>query len=72
MVTSSLSIEVENKVRKLKLNEIYAMDCVEGMINLIPDNSIDLVVTSPPYDNIRDYNGYSFDLHETANKFIEY
>ena len=31
-------------------------DCLEVMKN-IPDNSIDLVVTSPPYDNLRSYNG---------------
>lgn len=37
-------------------NNIYKMDCLEGL-KLIPDNSIDLVVTSPPYDNIRSYNG---------------
>ena len=30
-------------------------DCLEIMKN-IPDNSIDLVVTSPPYDDLRDYN----------------
>jgi len=38
------------------------MDCVEGMDLLIPDNSIDLVVTSPPYDDIRDYKGFKLDL----------
>ena len=32
----------------LKLNKLYNMDCMEGM-KLIPDNSIDLVVTDPPY-----------------------
>ena len=32
------------------------MDCVAGM-KLLPDNSIDLTVTSPPYDNLRTYNG---------------
>ena len=32
----------------LKLNKLYNMDCLEGM-KLIPDNSIDLVVTDPPY-----------------------
>ena len=26
----------------------------------LPKNSIDLVVTSPPYDNLRTYKGYSF------------
>ena len=31
-------------------------DCLELMKN-IPDESIDLTVTSPPYDNLRTYNG---------------
>ena len=29
-------------------------DCIEKMRD-IPDNSIDMVMTSPPYDNLRDY-----------------
>ena len=29
-------------------------DCIEKMKD-IPDNSIDMVMTSPPYDNLRDY-----------------
>lgn len=32
----------------MELNKIYNMDCLEGM-KLIPDNTIDLVVTDPPY-----------------------
>jgi len=32
------------------------MDCLEGM-KLLSENSIDLIVTSPPYDNLRTYNG---------------
>jgi site-specific DNA-methyltransferase (adenine-specific) len=31
------------------------MDCLEGM-KLLPNECIDLTVTSPPYDNLRDYN----------------
>jgi len=31
-------------------------DCLEVM-QTIPDNTIDLTVTSPPYDNLRTYNG---------------
>jgi DNA modification methylase len=38
----------------LEINKIYNMDCLEGM-KLIPDNSIDCCVTSPPYWNLRDY-----------------
>ena len=32
------------------------------------DNSVDLTVTSPPYDNIRDYNGFSFDWKSTIQE----
>ena len=36
--------------------ELWCGDCLELMKN-IPDSSIDLTVTSPPYDNLRTYNG---------------
>jgi len=39
----------------LEVNKIYNMDCVEGM-KLLPDECVDLTVTSPPYDNLRTYN----------------
>lgn len=32
----------------LEIDKIYKMDCLEGM-KLIADNSIDLIVTDPPY-----------------------
>jgi site-specific DNA-methyltransferase (adenine-specific) len=50
-----------------EINNVYNLDCVEAMKKL-PDNSIDLVVTSPPYDSLRDYNGFIFDLHETGKE----
>ena len=34
----------------------------------IPDNHTDLTVTSPPYDGLRDYNGYSFDFEKIAKE----
>ena len=45
----------------LPINKIYNMDCLEGMKQM-PDNSIDLTVTSPPYDNLRTYNGFTWDF----------
>jgi DNA modification methylase len=42
-------------------------DCLEVMKS-IEDKSIDLTVTSPPYDNLRDYNGYSFDFENIAKE----
>lgn len=40
----------------LEKNKIYLGDCLEVMKE-IDNNSIDLTVTSPPYDNLRTYNG---------------
>ena len=51
------------------INKIICGDCLEVMKN-IPDNSIDLVVTSPPYDNLRDYGGYSFDFGNIAKELF--
>jgi len=43
------------------------MECLEFMKD-IPDNSIDLTVTSPPYDSLRTYNGYTFDFEGIAKE----
>ncbi len=51
----------ESKRGDFELNDIYAIDALEGLKGL-PDNCIDLMVTSPPYDNLRDYKGFSLDL----------
>jgi len=42
-------------------------DCAEKLKE-IPDASIDLVVTSPPYDNLRQYKGYSFEFEKIAGE----
>lgn len=48
----------------LDIDRIYNLDCVDGML-MLDDESIDLVVTSPPYDNLRKYNGFTFDIDKT-------
>ncbi len=48
-------------------NKIVKGNCVEIMKEL-PDGCVDLVVTSPPYDGIRVYNGCSYDLHATGEQ----
>lgn len=53
----------------MELNKIYNEDCLEGMKKL-DDSSIDLTVTSPPYDNLREYNGYSWDFEKTAKELF--
>jgi site-specific DNA-methyltransferase (adenine-specific) len=59
----------EKRKKELVLNKIICGDCVEVLKN-VPDNSIDLVVTSPPYDEVRKYNGFSFNLHETGKELF--
>lgn len=51
------------------LNKIINCDCVQGMKTL-PDECIDLTVTSPPYDNMKNYNGYSWNFEETAKELF--
>jgi len=47
------------------LNKIHVENCLDTMKRM-PDEFVDLVVTSPPYDNLRTYNGYSFDFESIA------
>ncbi len=41
-----------------QINKIHNMDCIKGM-KLLPDNSVDLIVTSPPYNIGMDYDVYN-------------
>lgn len=43
-------------------NHIFCMDCLEGMKSILPDKSIDIIVTSPPYNIGVDYNSYNDNL----------
>lgn len=45
----------------LQLNQFYIGEAVNFMKENIPDNFVDLTVTSPPYDNLRTYKGFIFD-----------
>ena len=52
---------------KIEINNIYVSDCFSFMKNM-DSNSIDMVLTSPPYDNLRKYDGYSFDFLPIARE----
>lgn len=51
----------------MKINKIYNENCIDTMSRM-KDDFIDLTVTSPPYDNLRTYNGYSFDFESIAKE----
>jgi site-specific DNA-methyltransferase (adenine-specific) len=44
---------------------LHVADCTAFMASM-PCECVDLVVTSPPYDNLRNYKGYSFDFEHIA------
>lgn len=76
-------LERKNKIKRVKevvqedshydnsdfINKIINDNAVNAISKIKP-NSIDLVVTSPPYDKIRDYNGYIFDF-ETFKTIVK-
>lgn len=51
----------------MEVDYIKQGDCLE-LMKLLPNHCIDLTVTSPPYDNLRSYNGYSFDFENIAKE----
>lgn len=52
------------------INKIINEDS-EKALKKIPSDSIDLTLTSPPYDAIRDYNGYNFNDTASSNIITE-
>jgi len=53
--------------RGMEINKIYNENCLDTMAKM-PYNFIDLTVTSPPYDGLRTYNGYSFPFEDIAKE----
>ena len=56
---------MSEKLGPYSLGNIITGDAAILLVDL-PDNSIDLTVTSPPYDNLRDYEGYTFGFDAIA------
>jgi len=57
---------MENKKISTKKSDLEAKGIVlcglcQDMMKKIPNEGVNLTVTSPPYDNIRDYKGYCFE-----------
>jgi len=64
-----LIIEEENTIEDF-VNKIICSDSEKALKDL-PSCSIDLTITSPPYDDIREYNGYQFNDQTLANIIAE-
>jgi len=48
-------------------NTVIQGDCLEVM-KTMADKSVDMVLTSPPYDNLRTYKGYTFNFEGIAQE----
>ena len=53
----------------MELDTIITGDSAE-VLQSFPDACIDLTVTSPPYDNLRTYNGFTFDFETIAKQLF--
>lgn len=53
----------------MEINKIITSDNIK-FLKTMPEGVVDLVVTSPPYDNLRDYKGYSLDLHGVGKEIF--
>ncbi len=49
----------------MEINTLYNENCLDTMQRM-PDNFIDLTVTSPPYDKLGDYKGFKFPFKHIA------
>ena len=53
----------------MEFDYITQGDCLT-LMRTLPDYCIDLTVTSPPYDNLRKYNGFVWDFEEVAKELF--
>ena len=54
-------------MKQIEVNKIYCGDCVK-LMKEIDNGYVDLTVTSPPYDKLRKYEGYTFDFEKVAQE----
>lgn len=67
-----MKVNREEQKKQFLLSNLNKFICGDSsqVLKKFPSNSFDLVVTSPPYDGIRDYNGFSMDLHKIGKELF--
>lgn len=66
-VETDPSPEITPRDTGQRIGRLIVGNCVDVMRSW-PDDLINLTVTSPPYDKLRDYKGYSFPFEEIADE----
>jgi site-specific DNA-methyltransferase (cytosine-N4-specific) len=61
-------IDMEKDINKNNLNIVYYKSSQQ--MSEVLDNSVDLIITSPPYYNVKDYSmdGYQLEVHSKSKK----
>lgn len=54
----------------MRLGKIYHENCIDTL-DRMPDDLIDMTITSPPYDDLREYNGYHFPVEDIAESLFQ-
>jgi|AntDeeMinimDraft_5_1070356.scaffolds.fasta_scaffold05401_1 site-specific DNA-methyltransferase (adenine-specific) len=65
--TKEMNKQVEKELENMFTSKVFNENCLDTMARM-PDKFINLTVTSPPYDGLRAYNGYSFDFESIAKE----
>ncbi|BBM88904.1 modification methylase DpnIIB [Spirochaetota bacterium] len=67
MATRTVKRNAKTSLANDEKRGFYVSDCVKFMQGMRPC-TVDLTVTSPPYDNLRNYDGYKFDFEAIADQ----
>ena len=67
---NAITVPEPRHVLESWLGKVHHDDCLK-LMDKLPVGSIDLTVTSPPYDDLRDYNGYSFPFEDIARALYQ-
>ncbi len=61
---------VAGEYSRLGINDVYCGDCL-AFLKSIPDNSVDVVITSPPYFRQRKYTGVGVGMEHSVANYLE-
>jgi DNA modification methylase len=53
----------------IEFSRIYNENCIDTL-GRMPDGFLDMTITSPPYDDLREYKGYHFPVEEIAGLLL--
>ncbi len=68
-LTLNDSLQSNTNKKNTEINKIYCGDCLE-IIKTLPDNFVDVIITSPPYFQQREYGNIGIGNEDDVNDYI--